>query len=618
MTTPLPYIPARIRAFAITLGHSLQLVWRSSPSLTLANALVAGLQALLPLAALLALKRAVDAAAVAVHPLTVGNVTTGNLWEMLQHNAASRDVAFWFIVGAAIMGITAVLRVAASWFGEIHAMAVSDHVHNLLHRKLLDVDLSFFEDTAEQNRLHLAQEQAMTRPIGVLHSLFQLLQGLIGFLGILILLAALHPLIAVVLALAGLPALLLRLHRSHRLYEWQRSLAPAEREAGYFHHLITAGEYAKEARLQGHGNFCRQRFDAVRTRLRAARLTWRRYVLSQELAVQVFTLGVAAGLLLWMTGRLLAGALTVGALVMYAQAVQRGQGLLGMTVSSIVELYQSSLFLKAFDDLMQLPVRVRPPAAPRTVPSPLRTGIVFERVSFVYPGTTCAVLKELSFSVAPDETLAIVGANGAGKSTLIKLLCRLYDPTEGRILVDGVDLREVDPTAWRARIGALFQDFARYQLTVAENVWIGDPQGDPDDPRIAEAIQRAGLDETVRNWPQGLQTPLGRWLREGVEPSVGQWQRIALARSLLRPADLLILDEPTSALDAHTQHEVIRMLQIAARRHLTLVVSHRPEMLELAGRVIVLRDGAAVEEGTPATLRAQGGEFTRLFSGANG
>ena len=606
--------PSRLRAFAVTMGHSLQLVWRSSPRLTLGNALVAGVQALLPLAALYALKRAVDAAAAAVHHFAAGGGAVGSLWEMLRSDAASREVAFWFIVGAAIVGVTAILRVAAAWLGEIHAMAVSDHVHALLHRKMLEVDLAFFEDTAEQNRLHLAQEQAMTRPIGVLHSLFQLLQGVLGFLGVLILLAGLHPLVAVVLALAGLPALLLRLHRSRRLYEWHRSLAPMEREAGYFHHLLTAGEYAKEARLQGHGGFCRQRFEAIRTRLRAARLTWRRYVLSQEMVVQFFTLGVVAALLLWMTGRLLAGAITLGALVMYAQAMQRGQGLLGMAVTAVVDLYQSSLFLQAFDELMQLPARVQTPATPRAVPSPLRQGIVFERVSFVYPGTTRAVLNDLSFAITPGEALAIVGANGAGKSTVVKLLCRLYDPAAGRILVDGVDLRELDPAAWRARIGVLFQDFARYQLTAAENVWIGDPHGDAGDPRIAAAVQRAGLDETVRNWPQGLQTPLGRWLHAGgVEPSVGQWQRVALARSLLRDAELLVLDEPTSALDVHTQHEVIRMLRAAAAGRMALVVSHRPEMLELASRVIVLRDGSAVEQGTADSLRAAGGAFAKLF-----
>jgi len=244
----------------------------------------------------------------------------------------------------------------------------------------------------------------------------------------------------------------------------------------------------------------------------------------------------------------------------------------------------------------------------------MRQGIVFERVEFTYPGTSLPVLRGLSFALRPDERVALVGANGAGKSTIVKLLCRLYDPTAGRILVDGMDLRELDPVAWRRRIGVLFQDFGRYQLTAAENIWIGDPRGTAADPRVVAAARRTGLDEVVEAWPLGLATPLGRWLREGTEPSAGQWQRIALARAMLREADLLIMDEPTSALDARTQRDVVRMLQTAATGRTTLVVSHRPEMLTWTQRVIVLREGAVVEEGTEAALRANGGEFARLFA----
>jgi len=604
----------RVRAFAATLGSALQLVWRSSPRLALANALLAGAQALLPLAGLYALKRAVDAATEALHTLAA-RTPAGGGWGWLQHDPAGRAVAFWFLAGAAVMGVTAVLRVLASWVGEQHAMAVSDRVHVQLHRKLLEVEIAFFEDTGEQNRLHLAQEQAMTQPITILNGLFLLLQGVVGFLGVLVLLTALHPLVALALALAGLPALLLRLRRSQRLYAWRRDLAPLEREAGYFHHVLTSGDYAKELRLQGHGAFCRQRFGAVRTRLRVARLQWRRYVLSQELAVQVFTLAVAAALLLWMTGRLVAGALTIGALVMYAQAVQRGQGLLGTVISAVVDLYQSSLFLRAFDELLQLPARLPVPAEPRKPARPLRTGIVFDHVCFSYPGTARDVLRDLSFAIQPGERLAVVGANGAGKSTLVKLLCRLYDPTTGRILVDGTDLRELDPVAWRRCIGVLFQDFGRYQLTAAENIWVGDPQGTAADGRIAAVATRAGLDATLQGWPQGLATPLGRWLRPGIEPSAGQWQRLALGRALLRDAELLVMDEPTSALDARTQREVIRTLDEAAAGRMALIVSHRPEMLALARRAIVLRDGAIVEQGTPDGLQATGGEFARLFGG---
>ncbi len=603
---------ARVRLLASSLGRALRMVWFSAPRLAAAQAALSATQALLPLVTLYALKRAVDAATAVLGALPAA--AGGGSWLALLRDAPGRDVAAWLVVGAAALGANACLRVLAAWIAELHAMAVSDHVHARLHDKLLAVDLAFFEDNGDQNRLHLAQSQAMTRPISVMGSLFHILQGVVGFLGVLILLADLHPLVALTLAVAGVPALLFKMQRSQRLYEWRRDLAPLEREAGYFHHLLTSGETAKELRLQGHGAFCRQRFDAVRKRLREERMAWRRYVLSRELALQFVMLAVAAALLLWMTGRLLAGALTLGALVMYVQAVQRGQGQLGLLVGSVVDLYQSALFLQAFDELMDLPARVVAPAVPRAAPSPLRQGIVFERVAFTYPGTDRTVLHDLSFAIRPEERVALVGANGAGKSTIVKLLCRLYDPTDGRILVDGVDLRELDPAAWRRRIGVLFQDFGRYQLTAAENIWIGDPTGSPSDPRVADAARRTGLDEVARAWPLGLDSPLGRWLRPGTEPSAGQWQRIVLARAMLRDAGLLVMDEPTSALDARTQRDVIRSFQDAAAGRTALVVSHRPEMLAWTQRVLVLREGSVAEDGTEAALRSRNGEFTRLFA----
>ena len=604
-----------IRVLAFSLGRALRLVWRSAPRLAQAQVVLTAAQALLPLVTLYALKRVVDAATVVVRTLPDARGADGTPWGLLLHNSTGRDVAVWLFIGAAAIGVNACLHALASWVAEQHAMAVSDRVHADLHSKLLSVDLAFFENSGDQDRLHLAQSEAMTRPISILGSLFQILQGSIGFCGVLLLLSTLQPWVALVLALAGVPALIVRLSRGRRLYEWRRSLAPLEREAGYFHHVLTDGDYAKELRLHGYGDFCRARFASVRGRLRDARLVWRRYVLSRELVMQFVMLAVTAALLLWMSNRLLAGTLTLGALVMYAQALQRGQGQLGLLAGAAADVYQSALFLQAFEELLGLPERVVAPAVPRAVPAPMRQGIVFDHVGFTYPGTDRAVLRDLTFALRPGECAALVGANGSGKSTLVKLLCRLYDPTAGRILVDGVDLRELDPAAWRQRIGVLFQDFGRYQLTGAENIWIGDPRGTAADPRIAAAAHHAGLDEVVRNWPQGLATPLGRWLHEGTEPSAGQWQRIALARTLLRDAELLIMDEPTSALDEPTQRQVVDMLKTAAVGRMALVVSHRPEMMDWTQRLIVLHEGTVAEDGTPAMLRSAGGEFSRLFSG---
>lgn len=603
--------PVPLRMLAHSLTSALQLVWESAPRLAASQGVLAVMQALLPLVALVALKRAVDAATaiLAAHSFAAPRGVRAFL-----NDPTAQTVALWLFVGVCAVGVQACLRALAAWIAEQHAMAVSDHVHARLHTKLLSVDLAFFEDSSEQDRLHVVQEQAMAQPVRVLGSLFQALQGSIALLGVMVLLASLHPLVPLILAVSGAPVLIVRLRRGQRLYAWRRDLAPLEREAGYFHHLLTDSAYAQEMRLYGHGVFCRNRFESVRLRLRQARLAWRRYLVSRELALQAFSLVVLAVALAWLTSRLLVGALTIGSLVMAVQALQRGQVQIGMLAASIADVYQSTLFLRTFEELLALPARVTMPAVPRRIPSPLQQGIVFDRVSFTYPGTGQPVLSDVSFALRPNERLALVGANGSGKSTIIKLLARLYDPVSGRILVDGIDLLECDPAAWRRRLGMVVQDFGRYQLTVAENIWLGEPSGAAAAPHVAEAAACAGLDEALRTWPQGLDTPLGRWLHQGTEPSVGQWQRIALARALARDADLLVLDEPTSAQDARTRREVIGRLKTMAAGRMTLVVSHRLALTEWADRVVVLCKGEVVETGTATDLLKADGEFARLFA----
>jgi ATP-binding cassette subfamily B protein len=606
----------KIRDTTRALGRAFGLAWASSPKLSLIQALAASVQALLPLFGMFVLKQAVDAAtALEFGPLAESRDLSSLLKDLFT-NPSSRIICLWFVAGAGVMGIMAFLRAIVAWVSEQHAIAVSDHVHGLLHAKMSNVDLAFYENTAEQERLHLVQEQAMTRPVGALGGLFRLIQGVVGLVGVMVLLAALEPMLALVIVLAGGPGLLIRMLRSRRLYEWRRSLTPMEREANYFHRLLTTIDYAKELRMQDSGAFCRGRFKAVRKKLREARLSWRKKVLGEELAVQMFALLVAAGILLWLTGQMIGGLITLGSLVMYAQAVQRSQGQVGMLISALVEIHQASLFLTAFDELLHEQPSISSPAVGKPVPSPIQAGIEFENVSFIYPGTEREVLQNLSFRIMPGERLAMAGANGSGKSTIVKLLARLYDPTTGRILVDGIDLRDMVPVDWRKRVGLLFQDFGRYQLTAAENIWIGDPKGSPSDPRIADAAHRSGLNDALDQWPQGLETPLGRWLHEGVEPSMGQWQRLAIARTIVRDADLLMMDEPTSALDHRMQRDVFQLLEDASAGRMALIVSHRPELLKLADRVVVLRDGSVNEEGTAASLRSASGEFSRLFRDA--
>ena len=414
-----------------------------------------------------------------------------------------------------------------------------------------------------------------------------------------------------------------------------------EREASYFHSLITGRAYAKELRLYNHFAFLRGRFENIRQRLRHARLEWRRYLLSRELLAQASMLLFMALALLWLGRGLLMGAVSLGTMAMIVQALQRGQGQLAVLAASLAGAYQSLLFMNTFDELLSLPSALHgaeparpskeapgkpghPPAPPLASATGARSPkltksptIRFENVSFAYPGTERLVLDGLSFQLSPGETVMLAGANGSGKTTLFKLIMRLYDPTAGRIIVDGLDLREIDPSQWRRRISTLFQDFGRYQLTAAENIWIGDPDGSPDDARVLAAAHAAGLERTAAGWPQGLDTQLGRWLRAGHEPSVGQWQRIALARALLRQGDILLLDEPTSALDAATLHDIGLRLRKLADNRLTLLASHRLELAAAADRVVLLHRGSVAETGTADELLAKKELFAQLFQHPN-
>ena len=518
----------------------------------------------------------------------------------------------WILFGAACLFLTACTRLLVTWVAEFHALAVTDRVYDLLHDTLLRADYSFFENPNDQNRLYMAREQALSRPTRVLTGIGQILYSITGLVGVLAILARFSPLLPLFIALAALPVLFFKLNRTRRFYEWRKSLTPIEREAGYFHSVMTDNAGAKEIRLYGHGDFCRTRFAAARAKLKEERIAWRRYVLTREAAGLLIGLLATGLILLWMTGRLLSGTITVGALVLCIQTVQRSQAAIGMFLNAVAALFEDALFLQSFEELLRQPAALSTPARPKPTPGSITHGIAFENVSFTYPGATRPALRNLSFTLRPCERVVLAGANGAGKSTLVKLLCRLYDPDAGRILVDGTDLRDLDPAVWRSRIGALFQDFNHYQTTAAENIWIGHPQTPPDSPAIERAALDAGMGPLLAGWPLGLKTRLGRWLHDGIEPSIGQWQKIALARAFLRPAALYILDEPTSALDSASQRETLDTLARLSRGKIALFASHRHLTPGMADRVLLLADGTLAADATPAVLAADP-RYTNLF-----
>jgi ATP-binding cassette subfamily B protein len=601
MTRPFAILPASLR-------RALRLAWLSDRRLALGQASLTVLQALLPFGALIALQHAIDGAtrllAVLRPPAADLRPLTSDIFDACLHNPDFRSLLLWLLFGAACLFLSAGARILVNWVAEFHALAVTDRVYDLLHDTLLRADYAFFENPDDQNRLYMAREQALTRPARVLAGLGQTLHSVTGLAGVLVILARFHPLLPALLALGALPVLLFKLDRTRRFYNWRKSLTPLEREAAYFHSVMTDNAGAKEIRLYGHGDFCRTRFAAARAKLKEERIAWRRYVLTREAAGLFIGLLATGTILLWMTGRLLGGAITVGALVLCVQSVQRGQAAITNLLNALSALFEDTLFLQSFEELLRQPATVVPPPHPKPVPDPIARGITFENVSFAYPGSPAPALRNLSFTLRPGERVVLAGSNGAGKSTLVKLLCRLYDPDAGRILIDGTDLRDLDPAAWRSRIGALFQDFNHYQLSVADNIRIGHPQTPPGSPAIERAAEDAGMGPLLAAWPQGLRTLLGRWLHDGAEPSVGQWQKIALARAFLRPALLYVLDEPTSALDGASQRETLATLARLSQGKIALFASHRHLTPGMADRVLLLDGGALAADATPASLAA--------------
>ncbi len=584
---------------ALHLRRAIHLVWQSSPGWTFASIVLLVLQGILPLLSLYLTKLMVDAVST--------GLTTSDKAAVLGH----------VMTLVVLAGVVALAGNSCSSLVKLVSVAqtqlVTDRVHNILQVKSVEVDLEYYENAEYYNALHLAQAEAPYRPTTILNGLIQVGQSGISLVAIALLLFSLHWAIAAALFTAAIPGLVVRLKYSRKLYRKQREWTSQERRADYFNWMLTTTSYAKEIRLFDLGSLFQKRFRDLRSSIRREKITLATRTFIAEWAIQASaTLAVfgACGFIAYQT---LQGVITLGSLVMYYQAFQRGQGALQEMLSSLASLYENSLFLSHLYQFLDLKRTVAEPLHPQAFPVPLQIGIQFEQVQFRYPNSTRPLIEDISLTIRAGETVALVGENGAGKTTLIKLLCRLYDPTSGRITVDGIDLRQFKTTDLRQEISVVFQDYAHYNLTARENIGFGDVNQLSDHDEVRIAAKRAGVDKAIASLPYGYDTTLGREFEEGEELSIGEWQKVALARAFLRQSQIVVLDEPTSALDAKAEHQVFEQFRKLTQGRTAILISHRLSSIKLADRIYVIKDGRIVESGTHNELVQLNGHYARMF-----
>lgn len=574
-----------------------KLTWQASPAMTIVVLLSTVVSGLMPTLTAYLAKLLLDAVVAAVR----GQGSTARIVEITGFQLA----VFTFTAVS-----TALTNIAQQLLQERMTLTIRHQV--MAHASRMD--LSFFEDSVSYDLLRQASQEAPSRPVSMMSSALSLGRTAITFGSMIGLLVSISPLLAVISLLAPVPAFISQSRYGGRAFMLALYVSPIRRRLDYLSQLVTVDTYAKETKLFGLGPYLVDRF---------RKLGQTYYGRERKLATTRNLVGTAWSLLSTVSGSAIAlyialeavgGRLTIGDLALYTSAATAVQTSVSGLFNGFSGMYENNLYLDTLYQFLAMEPKITAPPRPRPLPEPVRGHVEFQEVTFCYPGAGQPALESVSFEIRPGETVAVVGRNGAGKSTLFKLLCRLYDPTAGRILLDGVDIREFEPARLRSLISAMFQDYVTYQGTAAENIGLGQLDHLEDRPRISEAGGRAGVAERIESLPKGYDSPLGRWFDQGVNLSGGEWQKIALARAFVRDSPILILDEPTSALDARAEHDLFTRLRVLAHGRTTLYISHRFSTVRQAGKILLLDHGKLAEQGTHAELMALEGAYAELFT----
>ncbi len=525
---------------------------------------------------------------------------------------------------AVVLVCSEMLRGASMWVRTVVTELVQDHVTTLVQQQSARIDFAFYESPEYYDRLYRVRSDASFRPLLLLEHVGELLQGGITLVAMVSVLVPFGIWLPIALLLSSVPALYTVLHYNQQQHRWWLRRTPDERRARYYDWLLTEGEAAAEMRLFNLTGHFQSHYRRLRQYIRRERLSIIQRQTLAEFAASLVTLLVTGLAVVWMGWQALGGQLTLGDLALFYQAFQQGQGVTRSVLQSLSQIYSNSLFLRDLFEFLTLCPQMAEPAHPCPVPTILRQGITFHQVSFQYPGSDRYALKDFNLTIPAGAMVAIVGNNGAGKSTLLKLLCRLYDPQQGIITLDGIDLRTISPTELRQHVTVLLQQPVHYNATVAENIALsriaGKAWGDglpayvqTLKPEIIQAAEASGASQPIARLPHGYDTLLGKWFETGTELSVGEWQRISLARAFLRPAPVVILDEPTSAMDSWAEADWLARFRTLVQGRTTIVITHRFTTAMQADLIHVMVDGQVIESGTHTALVAAGGHYAQSW-----
>ena len=547
----------------------------------------------------------------------VGKLIVDGVVAAIQHgqdHQQAQSVFYLLLVELGLILLSTGVGQARRLIQQLTQLKLANQIRGEIIAKALTLDLAFFEHPEYYDKLQNARREGGYKPVELINDTFQIVQNAITLASFAFLLLRFSPWLVAILVLTSIPAFIAETRYSGQGFRLLSRRAPESRQINYLSRLLTEDSSAKEIKL----------FDLGGTLLARYLTLFEKFfredkALACQRAVAGFSLGLIAtlgfyGSYAWIVWHTVQRQISLGDMTLYLAIFRQGQTTFQSILYAVSSIYENNLFMSNFFEFLGMTPQLAIAAEPKVLPAILRSGIEFRNVGFRYPDNGAWALRNVNLLIRPGEKIALVGHNGAGKTTLIKLLSRLYDPAEGAILIDGIDLRDIDPRALRQKIGVIFQDFVRYHLPVKENIGFGQIDAAADFDRIVASARKSGADAIIEGLPESYDTMLGRWFSGGQELSLGQWQKIALARAFMREAEILVLDEPTASVDAQSEYEIFRHFQELTAGKMAILISHRFSTVRMADRIAVIEAGGISEIGSHAELIERNGTYARLFS----